>query len=87
MTDAITGAGAKVAARYYIDCFTAKDAVILDPFMGGGTTAYVCNQLGRPWLGFELDPANVEIAQRRLASVQPLLFPPVHQQLAFEDAV
>jgi DNA modification methylase len=41
--------------------------VVLDPFMGSGTTAVVCRRLGRHYLGFELIPEYVELARRRLA--------------------
>lgn len=42
--------------------------VVLDPFMGSGTTALVAVQLGRPVIGFELSPRYIEIAARRLDS-------------------
>lgn len=42
--------------------------VILDPFMGAGTTALVAKQLGRHYIGFELNPDYVKIAEERLAS-------------------
>lgn len=47
--------------------------VVLDPFMGAGTTAVVCQRLGRHYLGFELIPEYVELAQKRLAE-RPKLF-------------
>lgn len=39
--------------------------VVLDPFMGSGTVALAANRLGRAWLGFDLNPNNVAIIQRR----------------------
>jgi len=45
--------------------------VVLDPFLGAGTTALVCEQLGRQWVGCELNPEYAEIARRRIAAVQP----------------
>jgi DNA modification methylase len=44
--------------------------VVLDPFMGSGTTAVVCQRLGRHYLGFELIPEYVELARRRLATAR-----------------
>ncbi len=41
--------------------------IVLDPFMGAGTTALVCEQLDRDWFGIELNPESIEIAKRRLA--------------------
>jgi len=46
---------------------TNKDDIILDPFAGSGTTLVAAKELGRQFLGFEIEPKYVEIAQRRLA--------------------
>lgn len=43
-----------------------EDGVVLDPFMGAGTTAVVARKLNRNFIGFELNPAYIEIAERRL---------------------
>ena len=42
------------------------DALILDPFMGSGTTGVACRELGRRFIGVELDPVYFDIAARRL---------------------
>lgn len=47
-----------------------KGDVILDPFMGSGTTAVACKQLGRHYIGFEINPEYCKIAKKRLAEVQ-----------------
>jgi DNA modification methylase len=39
---------------------------ILDPFMGSGTTGVACVQLGRKFIGIELDPGYFDIACRRI---------------------
>jgi DNA modification methylase len=44
--------------------------VVLDPFMGAGTTAVVCEQHGRRWLGCELNPEYALIAEARIAAVR-----------------
>jgi len=44
--------------------------VILDPFMGSGTTAEVALNNGRFVLGFELEPKYIEIANRRITQFQ-----------------
>lgn len=54
-------------ARYYIDCFSAPGDLILDPFMGGGTTAAACELLGRRWIGFDVDRSALETTARRVA--------------------
>jgi len=40
--------------------------LVLDPFMGSGTTAVVARRLGRRFLGFEADPGWVRVALKRL---------------------
>lgn len=52
---------------------TQPNDVVLDPFMGSGTTAVVAQQLGRQYVGFEIDPAYIEIARQRLESRPTLL--------------
>jgi len=44
-----------------------EGGVVLDPFMGAGTTALVARRLRRDYLGFELVPEYVALAERRLA--------------------
>jgi DNA modification methylase len=46
---------------------------ILDPFGGAGTTAMVALRLGRPATTIELNPAYVEMAERRIRGDAPLL--------------
>lgn len=48
--------------------------LVLDPFAGSGTVLAVAKQLGRRYLGIELNPAYIGLAQDRLASVQPSLW-------------
>lgn len=42
--------------------------VVLDPFMGAGTTAIAAHQVGRDWLGIELNPEYLNLALTRIAS-------------------
>ena len=52
-----------------IDCVKAgcpKGGVILDPFMGAGTTGLVARKLGRNYIGFELNPEYIKIAEKRI---------------------
>ena len=61
-------------ARYYIQwLMRSPDAIVLDPFCGGGTTPAVCKVLDRSFIAFEIDPATAEIARARLQTIQPLL--------------
>ena len=42
--------------------------IILDPFIGSGTTGAVAKKLGRHWIGIESDPAYISLAQQRIDS-------------------
>lgn len=43
--------------------------IVLDTFMGSGTTAVACKELGRNFIGFELNPKYCKIAQDRLNGI------------------
>lgn len=52
-----------------IDCVKTgcpENGVILDPFMGAGTTALVSSKLGRNYIGFEINKDFIQIAEKRL---------------------
>lgn len=48
--------------------------LVLDPFLGSGTTASVAKRLGRNWIGIELNPDYVKIAKKRISSAPTPLF-------------
>lgn len=56
--------------------FLPDSQTILDPFMGSGTTGVACANLGRKFIGIEIEPKYFDIACRRieLAYQQPRLF-------------
>lgn len=56
--------------------FLPNARIILDPFMGSGTTLVACAKLGRRGIGIELDPDYFEIACRRVEEAyrQPDMF-------------
>lgn len=43
-----------------------EGGLVLDPFMGSGTTGVVANRLGRKFIGFETNPEYFEIAAQRI---------------------
>jgi site-specific DNA-methyltransferase (adenine-specific) len=49
-----------------IRILTYKNDIVLDPFMGSGTSAVAAETLGRRWLGIELSPNYAEIATKRV---------------------
>lgn len=54
-------------AAYWIEKLCPKDGIVCDPFLGGGTTAAAAKQLGRKWIGFEIDKDTAAIASKRVA--------------------
>jgi site-specific DNA-methyltransferase (adenine-specific) len=50
-----------------LKCFTSIDDTILDPFLGSGTTARACKDLGRKCIGIEINKKYCDIAIKRLA--------------------
>lgn len=52
-----------------VDCIKAgcpQEGIVLDPFMGSGTTAIVARKLNRNFVGFELNPDYVHLAEKRI---------------------
>lgn len=63
--------------------------IVLDPFMGSGTTGVACVRLGRKFIGIEIEPEYFEIAKRRIRKTQGELAlfekPPVPKQLELRE--
>ena len=53
-------------ADYFIRKLCPDDGLVCDPFLGAGTTAIAAKQLGRRWMGFEIDKQTAQIAAQRL---------------------
>ena len=76
---------------------TKEGMTILDPFMGSGTTGVACANLGRKFIGIEIEEKYFDIACKRIeiAYSQPRLFDdleddksdPVEQELGLEEGV
>lgn len=49
----------------------SEPGLVLDPFFGAGTTGLVAEQLGRDWLGCELNPAFAALARQRIEQARP----------------
>lgn len=47
-----------------------ENGIVLDPFMGSGTTALVAKKLKRNFIGIELNPEYVELARKRLKTMK-----------------
>ena len=84
-----------VALMQWCLSFLPDAETILDPFMGSGTTGVACANLGRKFIGIEIEEKYFDIACKRIeiAYSQPLLFDdleddknkPVEQWLGFEE--
>jgi len=56
-----------VLARRHIATWSNPGDLVLDPFSGSGTTAKAAKELGRRFLGLEINPEYCAIAERRIA--------------------
>jgi DNA modification methylase len=55
-----------VEAEYYIKYLTVPNQVVLDPFLGSGTTGIAAINLKRQFIGIEIDPKRFEVAKANL---------------------
>lgn len=74
--------------EHYISNSTERGQIVLDPFMGSGTTGVASVNLGRGFIGIELDPRYFDIACRRIekAHNQTGLFQQANDNLFSEAA-
>jgi site-specific DNA-methyltransferase (adenine-specific) len=56
--------------RRFIELYTYEGDLVLDPFMGAGSTAVAALQEGRHFVGFDTDPDYVEASLKRVAEVR-----------------
>jgi len=59
---------------YFIRTYTNEGDLVLDNCIGSGTTAVACKSLKRDFIGIEINPEYVEIANKRLKHVQQEMF-------------
>jgi len=55
--------------EHLIQLFTTQGAVILDPFMGSGTTAVAAVISNRKYIGFDINQEYIDISNKRVLSV------------------
>lgn len=55
-------------AKYFIDLYSFKGSLVLDNFMGTGTTAISCIDLDRDWIGMEMCKEYVDYANQRISN-------------------
>lgn len=54
----------------FVHDFTDRGEIVLDPFMGSGTTGVACMNLGRKFIGIEIEPKYFDIACERIENAQ-----------------
>jgi adenine-specific DNA-methyltransferase len=57
------------ALKPLIEAFSGEGELVLDPFCGSASTLVAARQLGRQYLGIELDPEYFRIASQRLGDM------------------
>jgi site-specific DNA-methyltransferase (adenine-specific) len=68
---AIGGTAMRASLAPTCDCQAASEAgLVLDPFIGSGTTAIAAEELSRDWLGIELNPDFASMAAQRIANAK-----------------
>ena len=58
-----------------VSLVTTEEQIVLDPFMGSGTTCLAAKRLNRHYIGIDINPENIAIATKRLED-------PIQQELA-----
>ena len=62
----------EILVRDHIISWSNEGDIVLDPFMGSGTTAKVARALGRKYIGFEISQEYVDLANKRLQETKTL---------------
>lgn len=55
--------------RNLVEIGSDRGGIVLDTFLGSGTTAVACQELGRHFIGFELNPKWAQVARERLKGI------------------
>ena len=58
----------KELPKWFIKLFTKEGDVVLDPFLGAGTTLIACKELNRNGIGIEISEEYCDIAKERLSN-------------------
>lgn len=58
----------------FIQCFCPNDGIVLDPFVGSGSTVVTAKQLGRKYIGIDISKEYCDLSKERLKTVNESLF-------------
>lgn len=72
--------------RYMLDMYSKPGDIVLDPFVGSGSTAIACKQTKRHFYAVEINPGYAKIAQERLAATKSFEPETVKELVAEENA-
>lgn len=72
--------------RRWIELLTHRGELVLDPFMGAGSTLIAARDSGRNAVGFDLHAGYVELARERLISIRPPFLEAAQQLAIHADA-
>ena len=56
--------------EYLVKLISKEGHTVLDPFAGSGSTLIACKKLKRNYIGMELDPEYIKIAEARLNAIK-----------------
>ena len=56
--------------KWFIKLFTKKGDIVMDPFVGSGTTAIAAKSLGRNYIGIDISPEYCEMADDNLQKLK-----------------
>lgn len=57
----------------FVRCFCPRGGIVLDPFVGSGSTAVAAKKLGRNFIGIDISKEYCEIARKRISATTPEL--------------
>ena len=55
----------------FIQCFCPEDGIVLDPFVGCGSTAVMAKKLGRKYIGIDISQEYCDLANKRIEWENP----------------
>ena len=68
--------------KWVVENYTKENQIILDPFMGSGTTGIASLRMGRKFIGYEIDEKYFNIAKERIESESKQFKLPVLEELS-----
>ena len=59
--------------KWFMQLFTQENDIVLDPFMGSGTTNFVAKKMGRNSIGIDINSEYYNMVKEQIDSMQPIL--------------